>query len=189
MLQDVLRSRLALVDLSTPNMNVGIELGARWRHLKSGTVLVRLVGTEVPFNARLVQVMPYEHMPEDAVARARNLIAEVLRETLRHNAVDSPYYAQDQLLADSMGPPENPTKIGTLLVDAEQLVRNGKVDDAMQRYGEAAAEAPPLANGLEELLSGWLRVKAIKDEEAKKQSKQLVDRAADNYKKRQDESK
>lgn len=145
MVQALLQARLTLVDLSVGNVNVGIELGYRWAVVPTGNVLVRLAGTATVFDIRDIQTLEYAHIPEDAAENARGLITKTLRETLRHNEVDSPFYIEAQRIAAMMGPAENPTKLGVLIVDAEEFVLRGDLTAAIRCYREVAHENTGLA--------------------------------------------
>jgi len=144
MIQDLIQSRLILADLSANNTNVGLELGIRYSVVPSGTVLVRLKGTSIPFDFAAAQVTEYSHAPAEATS-SRALIATALRETLKYNEVDNPYYEQAQELALRMGKPEKPTNLGNLLVDAEDAVRRRDLKTAIDKYAEAEQIEPKLA--------------------------------------------
>lgn len=145
MTQDLIQSRLVLADLSADNTNVGLELGIRYAAVPHGTVLLRLKGTCVPFDFTAVQVTEYSHTPPDVIPAAQTRIATALRETLRNNEADNPYYEQTQKLALRMGRPENPTKLGNLLVDAEEAASSGDLKTAIKKYAEAEGLEPVLA--------------------------------------------
>jgi hypothetical protein len=147
MIRDLLLSRLILADLSVPNTNVGIEVGLRYSFTARGTVLVKLIGTSTPFDiaATAIQVTQYSNMPPEVIADSQKRIATTLRETLRYNEVDNPYYAQLQQLATRMGTPENPTKLGSRLVDAEESARSQDLKTATKIYAEVEKMEPGLA--------------------------------------------
>jgi hypothetical protein len=63
MVQDLLRSRLALAELSTSNPNVFYELGWRHANVPGGTSLVHLKGTPIPFDVAHQLVTEYVHTP------------------------------------------------------------------------------------------------------------------------------
>jgi hypothetical protein len=141
MLTALIRSRLMLADVSVDNTNVGAELAIRYAWgVSSGTVLVRLRGTKVPFDFAQVQVTDYPHVIPDAQAR----IARALRETLKFGAPDNPFLEPPNL-AGAIGPPGNPTELGNLLIDAEIAVRNGDLRAAIDKYRKAERIHPELA--------------------------------------------
>lgn len=145
MMQDLCRSRLMLADLSTDNTNVGLEVGIRYSMVPTGNVLVQLKGTLIPFDLAATQVTQYSNAPPDEIPVARKRIAKVLRDTLRHNELDNPYYHYGQELARQMGNPENPTDLGKLLVGAEQAVRRRDLKAAIDKYAKAEQIEPTLA--------------------------------------------
>jgi hypothetical protein len=68
-----------------------------------------------------------------------------LRDHIQRLAPAWPYYEQAQKLAREMGTPENPTKLGNLLVDAEEAARSGDLKTAIKKYAEAKRMEPLLA--------------------------------------------
>jgi tetratricopeptide (TPR) repeat protein len=146
MYQSLTQSRLMLADLSTENTNVGAEIALRYSVVPTGTVLVRLKGTKIPFDFAAAQVTEYYNAPPDLIPTALSAIATALRETLKYNEIDNVYYEQARKLAVSMGTPENPTTLGTLLVDAELAARTGDLKTAVDKYAHAERIEPQLAS-------------------------------------------
>jgi hypothetical protein len=145
MIKDVLRSRLMLADVSVDNTNVGAEISMRYGVVPSGTVLVRLQGTRIPFDFAAVQITEYSSAPPDLIP-ARERITTALRATLEHREIDNPFYEHAQKLARRMGTPHKPTKLADLLVDAELAVRRRDLKTALDKYADAERLEPELAS-------------------------------------------
>jgi len=146
MYQSLTQSRLMLADLSTENTNVGAEIALRYSVVPTGTVLVRLKGTKIPFDFAAAQVTEYTNAPPDSIPAALTGIATALRETLKYNEVDNVYYEHARQLAVRMGKPENPTRLGTLVVDGEMAARQGDLNTAYHKYADAERLEPKLAS-------------------------------------------
>ena len=146
MLTTLIRSRLMLADVSVDNTNVGAEIAARYAWVASGTVLVRLKGTRVPFDFAQVQVTDYLHEPEELIRDSQALIAKALRETLKFSSHDNAFFEHGQTLARAMGTPGKPTALGLLLVDAELAVRRRDLKTATDLYREAERIHPDFAS-------------------------------------------
>jgi hypothetical protein len=119
MMQDLLRSRFALAELSTDNPNVFYELGWRPANVPGGTSLVHLKGTRIPFDVAHQLVTDYVHTPPALANGSVGQIARTLRATLASRAPDHPRYQAAWQLAVRMGDPNNPTPLGAVLVDGE----------------------------------------------------------------------
>src|SRR6185503_9359188 len=78
MYQSLTQSRLMLADLSTENTNVGAEIALRYSVVPTGTVLVRLKGTKIPFDFAAAQVTEYTNAPPDSIPAALTGIATAL---------------------------------------------------------------------------------------------------------------
>jgi tetratricopeptide (TPR) repeat protein len=124
-------SRIVLGDLTGENMNVGIELGVRFRSRASGTVLLRQPGTKMPFDISQVKVFDYDLR---SPAAARETIATVLRQCLQQNRLDSPVRRTLDQPRDS--------RVDGLLLQAENAVRGLDVATARARYAAATQLAP-----------------------------------------------
>ena len=146
MLTALIQSRLMLADVSVDNTNVGAEIATRYAWVPSGTVLVRLRGTRIPFDFSQVQVTDYVHEPEELVPDAQARIAKALRETLKFGAIDNPFFEHAKKLTSAMGTPGNPTELGNLLVDAELAIRRRDLRTAIDKYRKAQRIHPELAS-------------------------------------------
>jgi hypothetical protein len=145
MIRDLLRSRLAIAEVSTPNQNVYWELGMRHNAVRSGTVLLRLKRTVIPFDIAPIMVNEYADIPPDAADVSIGAIAGVLRATLRKNEVDSPAFIGARHLATLIGAPEAPTPLGEAVAEAELAVLGGAPQDAASLYSKVLALAPDQA--------------------------------------------
>lgn len=146
MLTTLIRSRLMLADVSVDNTNVGAEIAARYAWVPSGTVLVRIKGTRVPFDFAQVQVTDYLHEPEELIRDSQARIAQALRATLKFASNDNMFFEHGQTLARAMGTPAKPTELGDLLVDAELAVRKQDFKTATNLYLKAERIHPDFAS-------------------------------------------
>jgi hypothetical protein len=121
-------SRFALTDISGLNANVFYELGVRHRALQSGTAIFRQVNSPLPFDISHIKAFPYEFEPKESAAKARELICQVLRESLKENRLDSP--VQVGLKAQQADPGE----LDQLLREAQNAIRLFDKATAIQKY-------------------------------------------------------
>ena len=91
MLQHILWDDLAVVDLTTLNPNVFYELGVRHAVRRSGTILLRKKGTNIPFDIRGMRTFEYDLNPR-AVAELKKTLLEVVKRALSSTASDSLVY-------------------------------------------------------------------------------------------------
>jgi hypothetical protein len=119
-------SRFMFCDLTGHNINVGLDLGVRFRSSFSGTVVFRQPGTNVPFDIAQVKVMDYDPITP---ATARETITNSLRESLQQNRVDSPVR---RALAH-----QRSEAVDALLRDAENALRNWDPAEARAKYSAA----------------------------------------------------
>ncbi len=102
MLQHILHDDLAVVDLTTLNPNVFYELGVRHAVRRSGTILLRKKGTNIPFDIRGMRTFEYDLNPR-AVAELKKTLLQVVKHTLTSTESDSLVY--DALPGLKMTPP------------------------------------------------------------------------------------
>ena len=146
MIQFVLRSRLALVDLSVPNLTIGGELYARWFKVRSGTILVRLgghhCGTVRCADGPGARLRAHARRCCRACAQAdrSGITGDASSQRDRQSV-----YEHANLLANSMGTVDKPTKVGILVVDAERCLQDGNIEAANKLYLEATKIAPSLS--------------------------------------------
>lgn len=129
-------SRFALTDVTGLNPNVFYELGIRHRARPAGTVIFRQLAARIPFDINQIKAMPYEYEPETQAARSREMITQVLTESLVENRIDSPVrlaLAAQQALG---APVESEIKA------AEDAIRVGDRLNAIAAFRRAAAANP-----------------------------------------------
>lgn len=91
MIKRIFESDVAIVDLTTSNPNVFYELGVRHGLRPSVTVLIRKVGTAIPFNINGFSVVEYD-VGLGQSRKAVEDIAEVVAHSLRSSEPDSLVY-------------------------------------------------------------------------------------------------
>lgn len=128
-------SRFVVADISGLNANVFYELGARHRARESGTAIFRQAGSPLPFDINKIKAFPYEYEPEENAQQSRELIREVLSESLVHNRIDSPVRSALQIQEQFRG------RVELLLRDAENALRNNDRPNAILRYREASKQS------------------------------------------------
>jgi hypothetical protein len=134
-----------LAEVSSGNFNVSYELATRHNWVSSGTMVVRLKGVAIPFDIQDVSVTEYAHTPPSAAEKSIARIARALRETLRRDEVDSPYYDAVRAVIARMGDARNPSPMGALIVEAEDAALQKHPDEAAALYRKAVAMEPGLA--------------------------------------------
>jgi hypothetical protein len=87
------------------------ELGTQNNAVRSGTVLLRLKRTVIPFDIAPIMVNEYADIPPNAADVSISAIAAVLWATLRKNEVDSPAFIGARDLATLIGAPEAPAPL------------------------------------------------------------------------------
>jgi O-acetyl-ADP-ribose deacetylase (regulator of RNase III) len=88
MIINLVRSRVALVDVTNLNANVFYELGVRHALCPGTTIIIRRAGTDLPFNIAGMQTITYPG--SGSYARARDAIARAVRAGLESGSPDSP---------------------------------------------------------------------------------------------------
>ena len=112
------------------------ELGIRHRARPAGTVIFRQLAAKIPFDINQIKAVPYEYEPDTQAAKSRELITQVLTESLIENRVDSPVriaLAAQQALG---APVESEIK------DAENALRVGDRPAAIAAFRRAANANP-----------------------------------------------
>ena len=129
-------SRFALADISGLNANVFYELGARHRVREAGTAIFRQAAAPIPFDIQSIKAFPYEYEPETQAEASRALITRVLTESLTQNRIDSPVRIALMAQQAQGGAAEE------MLLEAENAIRSGDFDRAIQVYREASRVQP-----------------------------------------------
>lgn len=155
-------SRFMFCDLTGLNINVGLELGVRFRSSASGTVVFRQPGTKLPFDIAQVKVMDYD---TGTPVTARQAISNALRESLKQNRLDSP-------VRRALAQPRT-QDVDVLLRDAENALRNWDAAQARLKY-MAATKLNPSDPTI------WLRLATLeKDAGSWKDAAEAAKRATD----------
>jgi tetratricopeptide (TPR) repeat protein len=133
-------SRFAIADISGLNPNVFYELGVRHRAHDAGTAIFRQVGLPIPFDINSIKAFDYEYQPIENAAKSRELITQVLTQSLQYNRLDSP--VQRALLAQRARAETAGSSLDDLLRDAENAIRSQRWTDAIDAYRKATLADP-----------------------------------------------
>jgi Flp pilus assembly protein TadD len=112
-------SRFVLCDITGLNPNVFYELGIRHRARQSGTAIFRQVDVKLPFDISHIKAFPYEFKPEKSAEQSRQLVTQVLTESLREDRTDN--IVRVALQHEQQNPRPD---VEVLLKDAENALRN-----------------------------------------------------------------
>lgn len=134
-------SRMALADISGINGNVLYELGARHDSSSSGTAIFRLSGTSIPFDIKDMRSFPYKYNPFEEVKKSKELVTKILQNSVSNNTIDSPIYLALQKQKNNKG-------IQSLLLDIENALRQGNINNALKLYNELIKKDPGNINAL-----------------------------------------
>ncbi|MFA5923906.1 MAG: tetratricopeptide repeat protein [Methylococcaceae bacterium] len=135
-------SRFALADISGLNANVFYELGVRHRAHQAGTAIFRQTGAALPFDINNIKAFDYDYQPDTEIAKSRDLIVNVLTESLKYNRLDSPVQIALAAQLAHAGKPSDPRDITGVLRDAENAIRAQDWQGAIDKYREAVAIDP-----------------------------------------------
>ncbi len=89
MMEHIFEDDVAIVDISTENINVYYELGVRHALRDKVTVLIRKKGTKIPFNLKGFRVIDYDPEDENDIAQVKTKIAEFVQNGLKSEQPDS----------------------------------------------------------------------------------------------------
>jgi O-acetyl-ADP-ribose deacetylase (regulator of RNase III) len=89
MIEHILYSDVVIVDITTNNPNVFYELGVRHTLKKGVTVLIRRVGTTIPFNIQGLHVVQYDQKKFASIEKARQEIIDLIKNGLSMEKTDS----------------------------------------------------------------------------------------------------
>jgi O-acetyl-ADP-ribose deacetylase (regulator of RNase III) len=92
MFENVYVADVAVVDITSLNPNVFYELGVRHALVDSVTVLIKKIGTMVPFNIQGLNVIEYDPVSMTSVEEAKKKIADYIRNGLKLRRKDSPVH-------------------------------------------------------------------------------------------------
>ncbi|MEX1252071.1 MAG: hypothetical protein WEA77_12855 [Hyphomonas sp.] len=95
MIEYIVNSELAIVDITMGNPNVMYELGVRHTARRSGTVIIRDAGSNIPFNIAGMRAVDYTvpsgESPEedDILAESQSLLESIISNSLDRRTQDS----------------------------------------------------------------------------------------------------
>lgn len=95
MIEHIINSELAVVDITMGNPNVMYELGVRHTARRSGTVIIRDAGSSIPFNIAGMRALDYTVPPGDSaeedetLAESQRLLESIIVNSLDRRAHDS----------------------------------------------------------------------------------------------------
>ena len=135
-------SRFAFADISGLNPNVLYELGVRHRANPAGTAVFRQVGTDIPFDIKMVRAFEYSYEPMEAIKKSKELITKVLTDSLKCNQLDSPVQLALHVQRRYVEETEGKSVLEETLLQARQFLLAGKRVEAVQAYRKAVALAP-----------------------------------------------
>jgi tetratricopeptide (TPR) repeat protein len=135
-------SRFAVADISGLNFNVAYELGVRHRARSAGTAIFRQVQIEgaPPFDISQIRTFPYEYNPKKKALKSREIIRQVLNESLAQNRIDSP--VQRALIVQREQQENTKVDIEGVLREAENALRHQDRAGAILKYHEAIKVSP-----------------------------------------------
>jgi Flp pilus assembly protein TadD len=129
-------ARIALADISGLNANVFYELGVRHRARPSGTAILRLTSTPIPFDIKQIKAFAYDYEPVTQRKESRAIITRLLKESLEQNTLDSP--VQQALHAQE----HYEQKVQGYLREATDHIRQHRLNDAINCLRQAVEAHP-----------------------------------------------
>jgi O-acetyl-ADP-ribose deacetylase (regulator of RNase III) len=93
MFERIATDEVAIVDITTLNPNVFYELGIRHALRKGVTVLLKKVGSSIPFNIQGMRTIEYDYADVDSYKRTREQIQKFIANGIMKDQVDSPVLA------------------------------------------------------------------------------------------------
>ncbi len=89
MIERIITSDVVIVDITTLNANVFYELGVRHTARRSGTILVRKKGSQIPFNIGGMLVLDYDLSSQETTDFSRNVLETSIKNSLLDRHIDS----------------------------------------------------------------------------------------------------
>lgn len=89
MIERIISSDVVIVDITTNNPNVFYELGTRHTAARSGTILVRKVGSSIPFNIGGMLVFDYDDSTPEGIDLACSVLENAIKNSLLEHNIDS----------------------------------------------------------------------------------------------------
>ena len=131
---DILKSRVALADITGDNRNVTYEIGLRHAVLRSSTALVMQKGTEIPHDLQDDPVVTYKGdlSSENEINESINEIREFLRRSIPKMGTGVPQNVISALI--SAQTPQGTINIASRILEAEEAKAQGRVDASIGLY-------------------------------------------------------
>jgi len=114
MIEQIVSSRIAIVDTSTNNANVFYELGVRHAVKRAVTILVHRAGTPWPFNIAGLSSLKYTTTPAGLTAARKKLRAAVKASLADRDHIDSLVHLAVPDLNFTQGPARRPIHVSKL---------------------------------------------------------------------------
>lgn len=174
LLRRLYRSDAVVADLTDLNPNVFYELGVR-HALRSGTILIALKGTRLPFDVGDLRVIPYEDRvggEDEAIPQIQDMLKSLLGEERQQ---DSPVLHAIPELAELGAAKEHEARIAALQRERDLLRAQLEVSEKTGLTNQASLEA--MRTAIEELskrLSGPQRRDAQEEIESLVHAKRAV---------------
>lgn len=93
MFEQIAMDDIAIVDITTLNPNVFYELGIRHALRKGVTVLMKKVGSSIPFNIQGMRTIDYDYSDVDSYPRTREQLQRFIASGIMKDQPDSPVLA------------------------------------------------------------------------------------------------
>jgi hypothetical protein len=99
MIEHIVNAELAVVDITMGNPNVMYELGVRHTARRSGTVIIRDAGSNIPFNIAGMRALDYTVPPgaspeeDETLAESQSLLESIIANSLDRRTHDSLVHA------------------------------------------------------------------------------------------------
>ncbi|MFZ2407040.1 MAG: hypothetical protein WAW41_18045, partial [Methylobacter sp.] len=131
---DILKSRVALADITGDNRNVTYEIGLRHALLRSSTALVMQKDTEIPHDLQDDPVVTYkcDFSSENEIKESIEEIREFLRRSIPPMGTGIPQNVISALF--SAQTPQGSIDIASRILEAERAKAQGRVDKAIELY-------------------------------------------------------
>jgi tetratricopeptide (TPR) repeat protein len=153
----LIQADIVIADISTYNPNALYELGIRHAVKPFSTIIIKEKEGKIPFDLDHTRIFQYTHLGEDIGAdetiRCRAELAELLRNLMEHQLVDSPLYEHIQSVRPPILPKEEYAKIVSDLADQEKHIfaiveaalaamQNSNFKEAFKHWCNASRKVP-----------------------------------------------
>ena len=145
MYEMLLRADLVIADISTGNVNAVYELGVRHALRPNSTIVMKEQEGRLHFDLNHISTFHYKHLGEDIGAReanrAREVLSQLIGESIRSQNPDSPVYTY---LPKLQRPRLSDEEYAELLDEAEEsqeklsaYIHQGEAASKLSQHGEA----------------------------------------------------